>query len=1003
MTLIYEDYIKYHDEYTKKYGPKTIVFLEVGSFFELYAIPKGKKEKDGNDDDDDNDDNDDNDEKNSFIGCDMNAISSILDIQITRKNKKIKEATIHNPLMAGFPSHSVGKFRDKLLNEGYSIILIEQVTKPPNPERQVTEILSPGTVVDAFNPNDTNYLVSVFIDSYKVKENDNKLIYSVGLAAINLSTGKNYVHSFVTLKQDPGMWRDETYRLMQYYNPSECIVHYGDDLKFTLSELSQMWDIDEHIIHNNTNSFPEIAKNSYQNEFLGKVFKETEMLSPVEFLDMEREKELLMSYILMIQFVYEHKINNIMNIFYPERINDTNYLVLTNNSIRQLNISDNYSYYKGQNDSLLSIVNKCLTAPGRRLCKERILSPSIDVQEIEQRYHYLDLYQTKHDEVFLYSIVREHISSILDIERLQRKISLSLINPSEFYALHQSYNTLQKLNGILKEIEYMNPFVKEHEHSIEKLTELQRTYEKIFMTDELERYISFNQIDQSVFQKDIYPEIDELDIMIKKNKNYIFSIAKELSKYVDKKAEMPIKVEYNEINDWHLVLTRNRGKTLKSRLQNLSNRIISFKDNEGTEFLRKDISDILIKDCKNASCIIFTGENDRDEINVFSNRIVSASRKLIAHNKEKYLLTIHHLYSEFKDHFDTFVKYLSQIDLYSTFAKVSLENNYSKPIIVKSEKSSFVAKDLRHPIVERINNETEYVPNDISLDEDGILLFGTNACGKSTLMKAVGLAIVMAQAGLYVPCSEYTFSPYTQLFTRILGNDNIFRGQSSFVVEMTELRSILKRSNKNSMVLGDELCSGTENISAMSIIGSGLKHLSDMKCSFIFTSHLHGLTNMPIIQNLVNLRIHHLKINYDEERDLLIYDRKLEEGSGPAIYGLEVCKAMDMGNDFISTAREIQMNLTDTSPKLINPKRSRYNSDVYMDLCAVCKKNAEHTHHIKEQNTADENGMIEHFHKNKKHNLIPLCEECHIKVHHGDLDIKGFIQTNKGILLDKNE
>ena len=228
-------------------------------------------------------------------------------------------------------------------------------------------------------------------------------------------------------------------------------------------------------------------------------------------------------------------------------------------------------------------------------------------------------------------------------------------------------------------------------------------------------------------------------------------------------------------------------------------------------------------------------------------------------------------------------------------------------------------------------------------------------------MKSVGLALVMAQAGLFVPCSEYSFTPYTQLFTRILGNDNIFRGQSSFVVEMTELRSILKRANKNSLVLGDELCSGTENISAMSIIGSGLKHLCDLKCSFIFTSHLHGLTNLPIIQNLENLNIHHLKIHYDEDKDLLIYDRKLEEGSGPAIYGLEVCKAMDMGNDFISTAREIQFNLTDTSPKLINPKRSRYNSEVYMDLCAVCKKNAEHTHHMKEQNTADENGMIEHF------------------------------------------
>jgi len=994
MTLIYEDYIKYHNEYTKKYGSQTIIFLEVGSFFELYAIPNSDK-------------NVNDDGKNSFIGCDMNAISRILDIQITRKNKKIKEATIHNPLMAGFPSHSMGKYRDKLLNEGYSIILIEQVTKPPNPERKVTEILSPGTVIDAYNPSDTNHLVSVYIDSFKIKSSD-KRIYSVGFSAIHLSTGKNYVHSIVTLKQDPNMWRDETYRLMQYYNPSECIVHYSDELKFTLQELSQMWDIDEHIIHNNTNIFPEIFKISYQNEFLAKVFKDTDMLTPIEYLDMEREKELLLSYILMIQFVYEHKINNIMNIFYPQRIKETNYLVLTNNCIRQLNICDNYSFYKGKNDSLLSIVNKCLSAPGRRLCKERILSPSIDTQEIQKRYEFLESFLKKKDNICIYSSIREYLSSILDIERLHRKISLSTINPSEFYSLHNSYKTLLKTFNFIKDMndpDFYN-FIKLHESNIIKLNDMIQVYETIFIIDDLERYPQMNHIDRSIFIKNIYPEIDELDTIIIQNKEYLECIAKELSKFVDKKVDSPIKIEFNEINDWHLVLTKNRGKTLKNRLKNLSNKILSFKDNSGKEFLQKNIDEIIIKDLRSNSTILFHSENDNkssiNELELYSNRIISCSRKLISYNKEKYLLTIHHIFNNFKNDLDSFVQYLSQLDLYSTFAKVSLENNYTKPSIINSEKSSFIAKDLRHPIVERINNDTEYIPNDISLNEDGILLFGTNACGKSTLMKSVGLALVMAQAGLFVPCSEYSFTPYTQLFTRILGNDNIFRGQSSFVVEMTELRSILKRANKNSLVLGDELCSGTENISAMSIIGSGLKHLCDLKCSFIFTSHLHGLTNLSIIQNLENLNIYHLKIHYDEEKDLLIYDRKLEMGSGPAIYGLEVCKAMDMGNDFISIAREIQLYLTNTSSKLINPKRSRYNSDVYMDLCSVCKKNAEHTHHMKEQNTADENGMIEHFHKNKKHNLIPLCEECHLRVHHGDLDIKGFIQTNKGILLDKN-
>ena len=218
---------------------------------------------------------------------------------------------------------------------------------------------------------------------------------------------------------------------------------------------------------------------------------------------------------------------------------------------------------------------------------------------------------------------------------------------------------------------------------------------------------------------------------------------------------------------------------------------------------KKDINEILVKDLRSNSTIVFHNENPSvNEIEKFSNRIISSSRKLISYNKEKYLQTIHHLFKDFKEDYDTFVQYLSQLDLYSTFAKVSLENNYTRPNINKSEKSSFIAKDLRHPIVERINDDTEYIPNDVSLNEEGILLFGTNACGKSTLMKSIGLSIVLAQAGIFVPSKEFVFSPYTQIFTRILNNDNIFRGHSTFVVEMNELRSILKRCNSRSLVLG---------------------------------------------------------------------------------------------------------------------------------------------------------------------------------------------------------
>ena len=316
------------------------------------------------------------------------------------------------------------------------------------------------------------------------------------------------------------------------------------------------------------------------------------------------------------------------------------------------------------------------------------------------------------------------------------------------------------------------------------------------------------------------------------------------------------------------------------------------------------------------------------------------------------------------------------------------------------EKSVFLAKNIRHPIVEKINDHIEYIPNDISLDENGILLYGTNACGKSTLMKSIGLSLIMAQSGFFVPCSELTYSPYSQIFTRILSNDNLFRGQSTFAVEMSELRGILLRSNKNSLVLGDELCSGTENVSALSIVSAGLKKLSEIKCSFIFTSHLHQLMDIKMINEIKNLDVFHLKIKYDIEKDLLIYDRKLEKGSGPPIYGLEVCKAMGLDTDFLKIARDVQLDITGTDKNFLKDKLSKYNSKVIMDQCGVCSEKAEETHHINEQQIANKEGIINHYHKNNKHNLVPLCKKCHKDVTYNNLEIYGYNETDKGIQLN---
>ena len=294
--------------------------------------------------------------------------------------------------------------------------------------------------------------------------------------------------------------------------------------------------------------------------------------------------------------------------------------------------------------------------------------------------------------------------------------------------------------------------------------------------------------------------------------------------------------------------------------------------------------------------------------------------------------------------------------------------------IIQSNKSFLDVKEIRHPIIELINDKHEYITNDISfgLNHDGVLLFGTNSCGKSSLMKAIGLNIVMAQAGMYTPSLSFNYYPYKKLYTRILNTDNIFSGHSSFIVEMNELREILYSSDEFSMVLADELAVGTETTSALSIVASSLKILCDRNVSFICTSHLHQLNNISSIKELDNLKTYHLKIT--NENETIIYDRVLEEGPGPAVYGLNVCAALNMSPEFLSLARQVQIEINKENNNIISTKKSTYNKTICMGECSMpmCDNNAEETHHINEQADADNSGNFDHFHKNATHNLIPL-------------------------------
>ena len=148
-------------------------------------------------------------------------------------------------------------------------------------------------------------------------------------------------------------------------------------------------------------------------------------------------------------------------------------------------------------------------------------------------------------------------------------------------------------------------------------------------------------------------------------------------------------------------------------------------------------------------------------------------------------------------------------------------------------------------MIEQLQTKERYVSNDISLgkEKDGVLLYGTNAVGKTSIIRAIGISVIMAQAGLFVPCKSFEYSPYKNIFSRILGNDNLFKGLSTFAVEMSELRHILRYTDENSLILGDELCSGTEIESAISIFVTGIQLFHKKQSSFIFATHLHQIVD----------------------------------------------------------------------------------------------------------------------------------------------------------------
>ena len=957
--LLTEIYFDLQLHFEEKYGKDALVLMEIGTFFEVYEV--------NND--------------NLKIGK-AKEIAELLNIQLTRKSKAILENSVSNPLLAGVPAVSLDRYLSRLIDtKKYTIIVVKQKGEMPNIKRYVSNIISPGTNFEYLNEANENNIVSLLIDT-------NLGIYSVGYAAIDVSTGKTICNEIHSTRDDKTYALDEAFNLLQTYSTSEVII------TLDTKEIDKEWIIrylELETLHYSLNT--KRFKISFQNEIFTRIFNINSFLSAIEFLDLERHPYTTESLSVLIDFIIEHDESIIEKMNKPQFLGNNRYMYIGNNAMEQLSVIS-----RDPTDiTLLDLIDKTSTAFGKRLLKERLLNPICDKELLEKRY---DL-----TELLLPNINRfeTHLKQIYDLERITRRIKLRKLHPVELTYISTSLDAIIKL---LEDAQKNNLDIETTLY--DETTEMLKVLHDTFELDICAKF-RIEQINNNLFKDGIYPAIDTIVKKQQKEVHKMEKVANHIETLFDKDKLISTTTQYTtvaylESEGYYLSLTKNRFSLIEKSLKS------SFITIDQTHHFFKDFHYKYLKNAVKLQAPLF------EEI---TRNYETSQIKLISLVKQRYIESLNLLENRFSLLLDKLIVFIANIDVAISNAKCAKTMNLSRPQI--EEGSFYEAIGLRHPIIESNDERGIYVPNDIFLGENnktshnhitlnasneedifGVLLYGINSSGKSSLMKSIGLSVILAQSGFFVPAVEFRLGLYDKLFTRIVSQDNLYKGLSTFAVEMMELKNIFNRANEHSLILGDEISQGTETESALAIVSSAILKLISLKSTFIFATHLHQLENIPQLQNLKHLIFLHLGIKYDSDNDTLIYNRVLQLGMGDSLYGLEFAKSLHMDKEFLHTAQTIRENLSQNSSeikKLHKQKSSKYHKNLYLSTCALCTEHVEEVHHISAQKEANNEGNIEHFHKNHKYNLIPLCKKHHQLVHEGKIQISGFVMTNEGLKL----
>ena len=932
-----QSYYSLLENYTKKYGSNTFLLMQVGSFFEVYSA----SETDPN----------------------IMAFSQICDLKIAYKQVFI----------AGFRDYMLEKYLAKINEASYTSVVFVQEEVNGQIQRKESAIYSPGTTFLDEETRLSNNVTCIWI--HKTRKD---IIF--GLSNLDIYTGKLNIYEYQQVYYHNPTTYDNIEKFMSIYRPIEIIFIYNVEESLMDHVLQYLRTGSKKITRislTHDNLFKTQALRCehqvYQNEILRKFYPN---VSQEQLLYTLYEKTIAFQALcFLLNYVSQHN-PSLTHLLSEPQIETRDTLVLANHSLKQLNILD--VEYSGDYSSVLKLLNTCHTKIGQREMQRIILNPTQNISILQESYDMIDHMLTMK--------YKWNLNQIKDIEKINRKMVISRATPADYVALQDTCNIIKQLisNFNLNNDSKLLLYIKAKE-SMDEIILIQDSLElclnldvaKEINTLHLDKYTEittglmirgFNiELDASIQSKlDKYDKINAISEYL--NQLYLFS---------DKKIKDAVKLHEPCATNIQLLITKKRKVVLNQLITNLgaSKKVVSIKFKstylDKTGCFEFNLGELIYKDYNSSTFEIDSPEisaiasNLKTENQIFSKKIVEAYN--LVHSKLSCLS------------YQSLIYTIRQLDTLNTKSELATLYNYSKPILDSRETSYISIKNLRHPLIEHLDKNELYVTNDIELglNDRGILLFGTNAVGKTSLIKSLGICVIMAQAGLYVPCSYMIFSPYEYIFTRIIGNDNIFKGLSTFGVEMSELRVILNQCNSKSLILGDELCSGTEIDSALSIFIAGLETMYFKKSTFIFATHFHQMQHFSEIKAMDKISLKHLKVQYNNETRQLVYDRKLANGAGESIYGLEVCKSLQMPDKFLERAYEIR-----GKDNMLNLNITRHSKHKIKGTCEFCKNVlGSEIHHLRYQQEANENDYIDGFNKNHPANLASICESCHNHIH----------------------